>query len=140
MNKFQLYGFKIAELTSELSKDCHKKVGAAILNPDWRLVSTGYNGFPSGVRDKTFDVENRLALTVHAEINAIISAKQDLSDCRIFIYPCLPCSQCAGAIVQAGITEVYVWEDYHNPKWNTKLSLDIFEQAGVKLICGNTLL
>lgn len=138
LNKFEQTFFDIAKAMSNLSKDGHKKVGAVITDSNFRIVSSGYNGYVSGIKDEAYSAEDRLALTIHAEMNAILSAKRDLTDHYIFIYPCMPCIHCANAIAQAGISKVYSWEVKHSAKWRTDLSWDIFADKGIQVICGNT--
>lgn len=138
LNKFEQTFFDIAKAMSNLSKDDRKKVGAIITDSNFRIISSGYNGYVSKINDEAFVPEDRLALTIHAEINAILSAKRDLTGCYIFIYPCMPCSHCAIAIAQAGIKKVYSWEATHSDKWRTDLSWDIFADKGIQVICGNT--
>ncbi|MCK1741374.1 dCMP deaminase family protein [Bradyrhizobium sp. 139] len=91
------------------SKDPSTKVGAVIVRPDRTVVAVGYNGFPRG----TFDREDYLAdrpekirRTVHAELNAILTAREPLQGCTLFVTPLHPCAGCAGAIIQSGIKRV----------------------------------
>ena len=98
----------VAMLVSEWSKDPSTKVGAIIVK-DKLIVSTGYNGFPPNVEDTAERLHNRDAkypLTVHAELNAILSANQPLKDASIYVTH-YPCANCAGAIIQAGISRVF---------------------------------
>lgn len=65
----------------------------------------------------------------HAERNAITNAAFDLTGASAFCYCGVPCIQCAGAIVNAGITEVYHLDvpDYE------PVARFIFEKGGVEL-------
>lgn len=100
----------MAILVATWSKDPDCKVGCVIVNPDRRVVSTGYNGFPVGVPD-LYDTEaadykaRKLMLTIHAEMNAILNNVSDLRSCTLY---CTfePCFDCAKAIVQSGIKRV----------------------------------
>lgn len=98
----------LAETVASWSKDPSTKVGAVVVRSDNTVASVGYNGFPRGVSDspdRYEDREQKYALTVHAELNAILNSKEDLYGHRIYItHP--PCSQCAAAIIQSGIKEV----------------------------------
>lgn len=72
-----------------------------------RIVSLGFNGFPSGVHDdeRLEDRDTKLAHTVHAEVNAILYAKRDLKGCTLYVtHP--PCPNCAGVIIQSGVSKV----------------------------------
>lgn len=119
------------------SKDPSTQVGAVITRGN-KIVSVGYNGFARGVDDdpgRLHDREMKYKLMVHAEPNAILTAKQDLTGCTIYTVPFMPCHACASLIVQAGITKVVTYFDT-NPRWaeSFKLTSSIFEEADVKLI------
>lgn len=127
-----------AEFTARRSKDPSTKVGAVIVRPDRTVVSTGFNGFPRRVRDlpeRYADRPTKYALTVHAEINAIITAREPLHFCTLYVAPLLPCSQCAAAIVQAGISEVVARMPANIDRWTESFNWTrlIFEEAGVSL-------
>lgn len=97
----------LASLVASWSKDPSSQVGAVIVRPDLTVASLGYNGLPRRVSDDPARLTHRdtkLLYTVHAELNAILSAKEPLDGCSIFISPFQPCAQCAAAIIQAGIT------------------------------------
>ena len=76
----------------------------------------------------------------HGERNAIYNAARvgiPLKGCKMFTNG-VPCMDCARAIVQAGIIEVVVdkkWNASNSEKWseNAKRSLQMFEEAGVKV-------
>jgi len=90
------------------SKDPDCKVGALIVSPDRRVVATGYNGFPTGVPDRyEGDKDEKNAITIHAELNAILNAKTDLAGFTLYSTKD-PCLECCKAIIQAGIKQVVV--------------------------------
>ncbi len=71
------YFMGIASLSGMRSKDPHTQVGACIVSPANKILSMGYNGFPSGVSDDDFPwnrdgapLENKYFYTTHAELNA----------------------------------------------------------------------
>lgn len=99
---------RLAEHIAGWSKDPSTKVGAAIVRPDKTIASVGFNGFPRGVSDDTRldDREFKLGIVVHAELNALLHAREPLAGCTLYVWPCQPCSGCAAAIIQAGITRV----------------------------------
>jgi len=101
-----------AEIVSAWSKDPSTKVGA-IITIGKRVVSEGYNGFPQGVPDIPAFLNDRAKkypMVVHAELNAILFAKRDLSFHSIYVWPFFPCSSCMGAIIQSGITSIYTFD------------------------------
>lgn len=101
----------LARLVASWSKDPSTKVGAVIVRPDHTVAAIGYNGFARGVRDHTeryADRETKYAMVVHAESNALLSSRESLEGCTLYVTPIPPCSQCAAAIIQRGIRRVVV--------------------------------
>lgn len=103
----------LAEYISKWSKDRSRGVGAVIVNSDKRVISFGYNGFPSGVDDDVDERHERPVKydwTIHAEMNAIINAARlGVSTNGATIYLNLfPCARCAGDLINSGIKKVVV--------------------------------
>ena len=74
------YFMGVALLAAKRSKDPNTQVGACIVNTDNRIISTGYNGFPSGISDDDFPwdregdfLETKYPYVCHAELNAILN-------------------------------------------------------------------
>ncbi len=118
------------------SKDPGTQVGAVIVRPDRTIASVGYNGFPRGVDDTYSTRDDKLLRTVHAEMNAILSANEKLTGCTIYVYPLCPCSNCAAAIIQSGITTVVHPLMVPRPEWELSFmaTADMFVQAGVRMV------
>jgi dCMP deaminase len=132
------------------SKDNHTHVGSVITDADNVLVATGYNSLPRGIEVD----ENELRLSrengekyfwiEHAERNAIYNAARrgtTLKGCKIYI-PWNPCTDCARAIIQTGISEVIIhqngqnfYDKNTNGKWieSYKKMEKMFEEARVKV-------
>lgn len=138
MDKWHKRFFDLAKLVSTWSKDPSSQVGAVIVDDKKRIVSVGFNGFPFGVKDSDERLNDRsikYEIIVHAEANAILTARNSVKDCTIYVHPYLPCSRCAGAIIQAGIKKVIV-EDREIPeRWleNFTLAKAILQEAGVEV-------
>ena len=128
----------LAEHIATWSKDPSTKVGAVIVDADRRIISTGYNGFPRDVEDLDQRLNNRdvkYEMIVHGEINAIVFANQNLQGTTLYTWPFMPCSRCAGIVIQSGIrTVVAPYND--NPRWQDsfKLTQQMFWEAQVELI------
>ncbi len=129
--------FQMAELVASWSKDPSTQVGAVITENN-RVVSLGFNGYPHGVGDSADqdDRELKLLKTIHAEENAILYAKRDLSGCEIFVTH-FPCPNCAAKIIQTGLSVVHCKaqnEDYMS-RWGEKIKIseDMFNDAGVEV-------
>lgn len=127
----------LAEFISGWSKDPSTKVGAVITRGK-KIVSVGYNGFPTGVEDTTFRLNERelkYKFSVHAEANAILAAKQDLTDCTIYVHPFMPCVACAGLVIQSGIDRVVSYMN-DNPRWTESFALSkaMFDESCMELV------
>ena len=137
MADWDLRFLQMARLVSTWSKDPSTQVGAVITR-DKFVVSLGFNGHPKGVSDSAERLENRevkYRTIIHAEMNAILTAKQNLEGCTIYVWPFMPCSQCGAAIVQAGIKRV-VAPKSDNDRWAESFAFtsQIFSEAGVELV------
>lgn len=136
-NKWDYRFLQLCELVASWSKDPSTKVGAVIVDNDNRVISLGYNGFPKGVIDDVARYSNRdekYKYVVHAERNAIVFAKQNLKECTIYTWPMMPCSACAGIIIQSGIKKVVSIEN-KNERWTEEFlfSSNMFREAGIIL-------
>ena len=126
---------QMAELVASWSKDPSTQVGAVITEHN-RIVSLGFNGYPHGISDSasTDSRELKLLKTLHAEENAILYAKRDLSGCEIWVTH-FPCPNCAAKIIQTGINSVHcpVQDEDFLLRWGEKIALSetMFSQAGV---------
>lgn len=132
------YFMGIAMLSACRSKDPNTQVGACIVNDRNRIMSVGYNGFPSGCDDDEFPWERegsafntKYAYVCHAELNAILNASGDLRGCKVYV-ALFPCNECAKAIIQSGIKEVIYISDKYADSVGVKASKRMFDAAGVK--------
>lgn len=134
------YFMGVALLAAMRSKDPSTQVGACIVDDENRILSTGYNGFPSGCSDDVFpwDREGEYGKTkypfvVHAELNAILNARgKNLTGAKIYV-ALFPCNECAKAIIQSGIREVIYLSDKYATTESTLASKRMLSAAGVKL-------
>ena len=132
---------RIAEEVRTWSKDPGTKVGCVLVQ-DRRMIASGYNGFPSTLSDSLSLYEDRdykLAVTVHAEANAIMNAAKNgakTQSCTAYVtFP--PCSQCAASLIQAGVEKVVCPDPANAPeRWRAsfKLANEMLYQSGVKLL------
>jgi dCMP deaminase len=108
INKWDRRFMELALHVAQWSKDPSTKVGAVIVRPDRRIVSIGYNGFPSGVCDHEERYAERAVkykFVSHAERNALDNVSQDVKGCTLYS-TLQPCPECAKSIIQKGIAEV----------------------------------
>ena len=129
----------MAHLVATWSKDPSSKVGAVIVDANRRIISTGYNGLAIGVEDSIERLTNRdikYKIILHAEENAIMFAKRDLSGCSLYVTTLPPCAHCASLIIQSGIKTVYACKSDIPERWKESYDLTtaMFNEAGVKLV------
>lgn len=128
---------EMAVVVSKWSKDPSTKVGAVIAKGKF-VVSLGFNGHPAGVVDSAERLEVRevkYRTIIHAEINAILSAGKPLEGCTLYVWPFMPCSQCASIIIQSGIRRV-VTVPSDSERWaeSFRYTEELFREAGVELV------
>jgi len=124
------YFMSIALLISSRSPSKRLRVGSVIVKSN-RIISAGYNGFPSGTPHISIMRDEHEQNTLHAEQNAIADAARrgtSIENATIFIthYPCINCTK---FIIASGIKEIIYYEDYRNDEIVTKL----LEDAKIKI-------
>lgn len=135
------YGLSEAKTVARQSKDPSTQAGAAILRPDKTVASKGYNGFPRFMEDLPelyFDREEKLRRIVHAEMNALLLAREPLVGYFLFTWPFLTCDRCAPHVIQAGITTVVApdADEELRSRWGAAFenSMTFYKECGVKVI------
>lgn len=118
------------------SRDPDKKVGAVIVRPDKTIASLGFNGFPRGVEDNDARYQDKALkreLVTHAEVNAILHAREPLQGYYLYVWPLAPCVRCAATIIQSGISHVVTMKLKDGSNWNETLKLaeTMFREAGI---------
>lgn len=109
------------------------------MSPDRSIVIPGYNGLPRGIDDSTdrlLSREWKMLTILHAEHNAILTARQDVSGWSMYVTH-HPCSNCASVMVQSGIAEVHYRRNMEfEERWEVPLAIakDLFSEAGTVLM------
>jgi len=132
------YFDRMLDAVAAKSKDSSAKIGCIIVGPDHEIRSTGFNGFPRGVKEnKVRNARpNKYAWTEHAERNAIYNAARNgihLLGCTAYIR-WFPCVDCARAIVQSGIARLVCGRAdslTSNTDWNFEMAAEILVEGGV---------
>ncbi|MDF1613635.1 deoxycytidylate deaminase [Desulfurivibrio dismutans] len=136
------YFMAITDLVAQRATCVRRKVGA-ILVRDRRIVATGYNGAPSGIRHclEVGCLRDELAVPsgerhelcrgLHAEQNAIIQAALHGVSLQSSMLFCtnMPCSICSKMLINAGITKIYYREGYADT-----MAAEMLAEAGVPLL------
>ena len=138
MNKWDSRWIEMAGIVSTWSKDPSTQIGAIAVK-DKRLISTGYNGFPRGIRDlddRWNNREEKYKYVVHAEMNCIYNANyhnQSLKGSTMYIVGLPVCHECAKGIIQAGVIRVVAEFKDAPLKWakSTEITEKMFIEAGV---------
>lgn len=140
------YFMKIAEDVSTRSTCLRRQVGAVIVM-DKRMLTTGYNGAPTGIThctEKTclrikYNVpsgeRHELCRGLHAEQNAIIQAALhgvSLKGSKIYVTH-KPCSICTKMLINSGIDTFIFRSPYKDP-----LADEMIAEAGIKIIIMET--
>ena len=87
------YFMGIAMLSGMRSKDPNTQVGACIVDPEHKILSMGYNGFPLGCSDDEFTwaregEDNKYFYSTHSELNAILKLQGRKLRERPYMSPC----------------------------------------------------
>lgn len=136
------YFMEIAHVVKRRSTCIRRQIGAVIVK-DNRILTTGYNGPPPGMKHcdevgclrKQLNVpsgeRHELCRALHAEQNAIIqAAKSGVEvDGAVIYVTTQPCMICAKLIVASGIKKIVYEGDYPD-----ELSLSFIEEAGVEIV------
>jgi dCMP deaminase len=114
---WDIHFLALAEAVAQKSKDPSRQVGCVIYGPDKEIRSTGFNGFGRGIdedKPERWVRPEKYRWVVHSERNSIYNAARigvSTKGCTMVIQS-PPCSECAKAIIQAGITTI-VTPDEH---------------------------
>lgn len=102
------YFIGIAFIVAQRSHDIHTKHGTVIIDKNRHIVSTGYNGFPPGLKDDELPTSRpeKYPWMNHSEENAIFHKTTNLEGCAAYVTG-LACSRCLKILYTNGITEVY---------------------------------
>lgn len=145
MDKWDKRFMEMAELVAHWTSCARngRNIGAVIVR-NKRILTTGYNGAPSGIKscvDKGVCMREQMGIAsgtraelcyaVHAEQNAIAQAAKlgiTLEGATLYCTH-QPCVICAKLIVNSGIAKVI----YKNP-YPDAFAVDILNEAGIELI------
>ncbi len=136
------YFLEIAHVVAKRSTCLRRHIGAVIVK-DKQILTTGYNGAPSGLahclelgclRDELgipSGTRHEICRALHAEQNAIIQAALHGISTKGSTLYCThqPCILCAKTVINAGIKRV-VFEG-HYPDQSAR---DILNEAGIELV------
>ncbi|PCH33888.1 hypothetical protein WOLCODRAFT_135374 [Wolfiporia cocos MD-104 SS10] len=130
------YFMQLASLASQRSNCMKRRVGA-ILVRNKRILATGYNGTPRGLKNcneggcircnNASDTSDE-CVCLHAEENALLEAgRERVGDGAVLYCNTCPCLKCTIKIIQTGIKEVV----YNLSYKVDDASAELFHEAGV---------
>jgi dCMP deaminase len=119
---------RYAMLVAQRSTCTRLQVGCVIASADYRkVISMGYNGNATGLRNFCDSTEPGACGCLHAEDNAVINCDAPRGTKKIVFCTHLPCKMCAKRFVNLGdVLKVYYTEDYR-----VKDGLDVLSKAGI---------
>ncbi|MBQ3059947.1 MAG: cytidine/deoxycytidylate deaminase family protein [Desulfovibrio sp.] len=134
------YFMNIAYLVSERSTCCRRRVGAVAVK-DKRILATGYNGVPAGLRHCAevgclrqqmgipSGQRHEICRGLHAEQNVIIQAAVhgiNIQGAELYCttHPCVVCSK---MLINCGIRRIYYAESYPD-----ELTAGMLREAGIE--------
>ncbi len=135
------YFLEVASLVSRRATCLRRRVGAVLVK-DKKILATGYNGAPSGlkhcidvgcVREKLkipSGQRHELCRGLHAEQNVILQAALygvSTKDSTLYITN-QPCVICAKMLINAGIKEIVISEGYPD-----EMALAFLKEAKIKI-------
>ncbi len=137
------YFMKIAHVVASRSTCLRRQVGAVLVR-DKRILTTGYNGAPSGLKhcEEVGCLREKLKIPsgerqelcrgLHAEMNALLQAaiySVPVSGATLYCTTS-PCALCAKMLINVGIKRIYAEGDYAD-----ELAKELLRDACVEL-CG----
>jgi dCMP deaminase len=137
--QWDTYFMTLADLASQRSNCMKRRVGAILVREN-RIVSTGYNGTPRGVKNcneggcghcnRTSATNGTECLCLHAEENALLEAGRDRVGANATMYcNTCPCLKCTIKIIQSGVKRVVYNLSYKVDDASARL----FQEAGVDI-------
>ena len=141
MDKWDIRFTRMAKEVAEWSKDPSTQVGSIAVK-NRKIIATGYNGFPKGVKDAPrdlYDREMKLKLTVHAEKNMIYNAVEHgvkLKGSTVYIWGLPTCEECWKGLVQVGVSRVVMPDiEFNGGKWKEgcKFAKEYMEDVGIEV-------
>ena len=135
MSKWVRFFLGMAHTVATMSKDS-TRVGAVAADDSRRILETGYNGVPRGVRDTAERLERpeKYLWVSHAEENLVAHAARDrLAGSTVYVTH-LCCARCARSLINAGVAKVVCGDGTTSmPAEEFGAAVTMFQEAGVEL-------
>jgi dCMP deaminase len=114
---------RVAEQLTTLSTCVRRQVGCVLLDANFKVLSTGYNGVPSGYAHCTderyrcpgAELPSGQGLdkceAIHAEQNALLQCP-DVSKIHYCVVTCFPCVHCTKLLLNTGCRIILYRDEY----------------------------
>jgi len=126
-----------ALLVAKQSSDPNTQVGSVFVKED-RIITSGYNTLPKGLKFEDYPMavrvgeflEVKYTYVIHAEAKAIVDARESLEGSTLYV-TLFPCNECAKLIIEAGVKEIYYYEDKYADSKEIIASKRMLDDAGI---------
>lgn len=126
------YALNLAYAARTRSEDPYHQVGAVVMRTDNSVASVGYNGPPPGVDIDWSDRDNRRALVVHAEANALRYVEaNEAAWMAVTMMPCISCVQTAAAY---RIKRIVYFEELDPSVYDREAILRSADLCGIEIV------
>ena len=130
-----------AKAAMSRSKDKSTRVGAVVIDDDFNVRISGYNGFPRGVDDEhelRHVRPTKYLWTSHAEENCVAQAARigvSLKGCTILLTSLFPCTTCSRLIIQSGIKRIIAPQVNENTRWDEQalVAKEMLAESGIEI-------
>jgi dCMP deaminase len=138
------YFIQSAELIARRSTCMRRQVGAVLVK-DNRIIASGYNGAPSGIKHcgdreegclrMAMNIKSgerhELCRAIHAEQNALIQCSKngvsaEGATCYVTVSPCIICLK---MLINAGVKKIVTYDYYPD-----ELSKELLEESGIEIV------
>lgn len=141
INKWDRRFLEAAKCISNWSPDPSSKIGAVAINDQNLPLAWGWNAFPRkmvSLTEAEVDKETKYKYVIHAEANTVYNCTRNnisLLNAKLYVYGIPPCIDCAKAIIQVGIKQVFsLVRRETSSKWMDSYqdSVKLFQEVGIE--------
>jgi len=137
----------VAKVMARRSLCVRSAVGSVIVGPDQKIVGTGYNGPPAGMRFKTscdgwcpramnpsWTATHDDCVSSHAEMNALMYTDRIAREGGTLYTTRAPCFSCAKAVANSGLKRVvFILNREMDAHLEPERSIHILSDSGLKV-------
>ena len=139
------YFMSIAILVSSRTSCKYVRAGSVVVL-DKRIIGTGYNGAPVGIKDNCLNsgcwrekagigygnnFNAGKCIGIHAEMNALANLSREIHQGATLYTTVFPCPACAKNLLAYNVKRVVYLKEYD--KGETKSAMNMFNKADIKI-------